>query len=615
MNDLSVLHISDFHCASPGGSSSGNSWNETLVKNYAKSLREAFDKIGKAPYGGAVDLILATGDFVHQGHADSFSKANTFLEQFVNEFSNGSQKPDVILCPGNHDYNRDLEKSGQIINSRAGYTQFSSKWHHRITARSENLTPFEQFKKTVGSDFQGAVFVSPLDRFKGLPILSLDSTWSDISDSEQARKYGDRLHLPKPWYNDESQMTVIFEKIAEFLMNFEPEWPTIILTHYPVVIPQDIRDKRTRQSFNVDDHVSNHLKDLVEHIEVKTKHPVYVFCGDVHEAFARKVFSGDRDTPLKKLKSTQYVSGRSYQLFGSTQQTPWIAGARLTRFIRDKKSITTQSLLMKFGNDVDSTFDPSKSDWILHSDSPKKFTQKFSRSLRPILKLEAEDDVSKTALSGQSEDSTDELASDLSDYIKENKLVDLRRIKCSTPSEYSRLLQIKIGPIMSDQVQKHTLIKSLIQGFKRISSGSNNEILLIGIDCWGYSIATQLGYALGLQSVGVSVRGLDDSELGKELTRRFSQRRDLGSGCFSYCYVTDVIATGDTLNRIKAKMPSSDKVTNFGLSIVRSAFSYSNSELSSIKIASVIDRFNIPILRNSELPDEQILPSKAFGLH
>jgi predicted MPP superfamily phosphohydrolase len=621
MNDLSVLHISDFHCSNPSMPSSGYSWDIGLARKYAKHLREELVKQGNAPYSGRADLILATGDFVHKGDDQSFSKADAFLEQFAEEFSHGGRKPDVILCPGNHDYDRDREELGQIESSRAAYNSFSCRWHQQITnkQRLSNVQRTEDFnKRIITSGFRGAQFVSPWDRFNGLPILTLDSTWSEISTSEQAIQLGTKLHTPRKWYTDDSRMKALFQEIAGFLGGLNPTWPTIILTHYPLVFPSDILDNRKPKGFVVDDHVSGHFKDFVELIEAETKLPVYVFSGDVHEAFETDVFSGTRDTgrgkKLKRHGSKQFVSGRSYQSFGSTIEVPWMAGARLTRIVmRDNRKVKVDSVVMKYGNDVDSEFDPSKNRWSLHSDSrPLPRTRQKLSDSSPRPNVEGKTTVA--SIGGQAKDSLLDSSTELNEFIKENKLVDLRRIKCSAGGEFSRLLQIKVGPIMNDQNQKELIIKSLCHGFAQFDL-NKVDVLLIGVDCWGYSIATQLGFVLGLQSVGISVRGLNDCEMEKELLRRFSQRKDFEAGRFSYCYVTDVIATGDTLNRVKAKMPLSVDVSHFALAMIRSAFSYGNCELNSMKVFSVIDRFNLPVLRNSDLPDEEMLPSKAFGLH
>jgi predicted MPP superfamily phosphohydrolase len=623
MNELSVLHISDFHCSTSSTSSSGYSWDKDLARKYAKYLREELVKQGNAPNEGRADLILATGDFVHKGDDSSFNKANTFLEQFAEEFAGGSRRPDVILCPGNHDYDRDYEDLGQIASSRAAYNNFSSKWHKKIfnKQRRSNIDRVEQFNNildSLGKGFGGAQFVSPWDRFDGLPILSLDSTWSEISTKEQAIELGKKLHVPRKWFFDDSKLTVLFNNIASFLGNLNPTWPSIILTHYPVVCPSDIIDKRKKEGFVVEDHVSPYLKELIKVIEEATKMPVYVFSGDVHEAFAIDIFSAERDSGKtnrrRNTPSKQFVSGRSYQVFGSSAEVPWMAGARFTRILKeDDAKVKVLTLVMKFGNDVDREFDPSKNHWSLHSDSiPFKRTRKKARNSTP--KIEVEGKTSDVSIDEKGRVLLDEAACDLSEFIKENKLVDLRRIKCSADGEFSRLLQIKIGPIMNDRNQKDLIIKSLCQGFTQFNL-DKDRVLLVGIDCWGFSVATQLGFQLGLKSVGISVRGLNDGEIENELKRRFTQRKISQPGPRAYCYVTDVIATGDTLNRVKAKMPNSVDVSHFGLAMIRSAYSHSNSELNSMVVFSVIDRFNVPVLPNSDLPDEGMLPSKSFGLH
>ena len=142
----------------------------------------------------------------------------------------------------------------------------------------------------------------------------------------------------------------------------------------------------------------------------------------------------------------------------------------------------------------------------------------------------------------------------------------------------------------------------------------NEPLLLVGMDCWGHSLAARLGYELQLRSVGLSVRGLTDEEFHTELQRRALLRTG-GSGYTRFCYITDVIATGGTVRRVKAALSGIPNSKHYSLSLIRSKYSHQSNSMSGLEVYSVLDHFAIPILKDDELPLDLLVPAKTFGLH
>ena len=297
---------------------------------------------------------------------------------------------------------------------------------------------------------------------------------------------------------------------------------------------------------------------------------------------------------------------------------PWRACARMVVVRNDGVAKDdVQSVLLKYGDDRIEQFNPSFDHWNLHSNS---------RAIDPAWLAEA-DNAGRQPTSAKS-DSTpvghksvpgdgnlhDDDSNELELFLLHNRPVELMRVKCWGNEQLNRLMQIRVGPIMNHTEAREYSVRKLVEKLRNWVS-NQQESLLVGLDCWGHSLASRLGFELGVKSVGLSVRGLTDDEFNVELQRRGLKSADSNtSRSMHYCYVTDVVATGDTVRRVKLAVSQNKETKHSCLSLIRSEFSHEHGLLDGIESFSVLDHFPIPILRDNDLPADKILPARSFGL-
>jgi predicted MPP superfamily phosphohydrolase len=621
MSFRNILHISDLHCTKSSGGSQQNPseggyvWDRTLAEACARNIREAF-KSYNVPNGGAADLIVVTGDFVHQG-SESFDAAETFLKCFADVFAHNGVSPDVILCPGNHDYNREMESKGLDRVARGHYETFEFKWHEKILCRQELRRKAEDFTKALTDkmpNFRGAKLITPTDRFFG-PILTIDATWCDLGNSTNAASLGESLHKPKAWTTDAGLRNLLFESIATHIGNLKDSYPTLVLTHYPVDLSTMIRD--LRRDVKTDEHISSDFKNLIEVLLNRTSKPVIIFSGDVHEPDEFELQFVNKPKAWAK----QFVSGRCYLQYGSSPPVPWRACARMV-IVKNGGFIESdiRSVLIKYGNDQQNDFNPSNNLWSLHSSS-SPIDQSWHRIDDDQVAASTENAIKANQGSSPANQPETEVISEEEDvyenelerFILQYRPVELIRVKSYGNSKLNRLIQIRIGPIMNHTEAREYAVNRLVTQLGNWINEKPNP-LLIGLDCWGHCLASRIGFELVIESIGLSVRGLTDAEFDIELQRRgLTSRSRSADNVRSYCFITDIIATGETIMRVKNAISGNPESQHVCLSLVRSKFSH-NQNMLDMDSFSVLDHFPIPILSDEDLPDEKILVAKEFGL-
>jgi predicted MPP superfamily phosphohydrolase len=97
-NIVNILHISDIHIQT---SSDAQLFQNQLLTDLVKNL-----KIEN------LDYIIITGDIAKFSTEEEYKYANEFIDNIKKHFNLKSEK--VIICPGNHDLNRDLSKRSYI---------------------------------------------------------------------------------------------------------------------------------------------------------------------------------------------------------------------------------------------------------------------------------------------------------------------------------------------------------------------------------------------------------------------------------------------------------------------------------------------------------------------
>ncbi|WP_442868836.1 metallophosphoesterase family protein [Bradyrhizobium sp. CCBAU 53380] len=101
---MKVLHLSDLHL------SAKHQHDEEIVLKAAIEAIEA-----RRDEAGAFDLVIFSGDLVNRGGDENvFQTArSTFIKRLLN--AAGASESQFVICPGNHDIDRDVvRKVGYI---------------------------------------------------------------------------------------------------------------------------------------------------------------------------------------------------------------------------------------------------------------------------------------------------------------------------------------------------------------------------------------------------------------------------------------------------------------------------------------------------------------------
>ena len=175
MRTIRWLHISDFHLQD----------NQSSAQEAV--LTAMLDNIGQRYMDGLVfDFVLATGDLAFSGKESEYALVETFFDQLVNTIK---LPRNMIFCiPGNHDVNRDLQKTcfigaRSILKDQSAIYSFLEDTEERETLliRQSNFRDFQEHyfqgqKRNRTEDDLGYVSIIEVDDIR-IAIMGLNSAW------------------------------------------------------------------------------------------------------------------------------------------------------------------------------------------------------------------------------------------------------------------------------------------------------------------------------------------------------------------------------------------------------------------------------------------------------
>jgi predicted MPP superfamily phosphohydrolase len=131
-----ILHISDMHFGEghgyPLASTAGRNVDvPTLCKKLADGIRTHV----RVPIGA----VVASGDFITKGNANSYPAAEMFLQELLNELK--LEKQHCIVVPGNHDlWTIDTDHPTRTYEHEAPYRMFLGSFRHEDIQDLERIT-------------------------------------------------------------------------------------------------------------------------------------------------------------------------------------------------------------------------------------------------------------------------------------------------------------------------------------------------------------------------------------------------------------------------------------------------------------------------------------------
>src|SRR5687768_7405146 len=128
MGAYNILHVTDFHIFDP------QSGLEHLSQGYYKEYLDSLSRELRQTEFGAVDAIVATGDFVDSGEVQNFDHAANVLVHLATILEVPSAR--IVVCIGNHDVVRALDASGSEDGARVAYNEFAAKLSNGASTHS-----------------------------------------------------------------------------------------------------------------------------------------------------------------------------------------------------------------------------------------------------------------------------------------------------------------------------------------------------------------------------------------------------------------------------------------------------------------------------------------------
>lgn len=176
---IRIIHISDIH------------FNKTenqieMIDKYIEDLKKLEDK--------KIDLIFITGDLINKGGKDFQSIDNAFKSfetLFIDKILNSLNihKNQIIICPGNHDINRDeildFEENGikAVMNKGAdSISQFMKRGYSDISYGIKRIKAYKEFEKEYYNGYANSIITN----FESNHILNIDGLNIGISSFNTA---------------------------------------------------------------------------------------------------------------------------------------------------------------------------------------------------------------------------------------------------------------------------------------------------------------------------------------------------------------------------------------------------------------------------------------------
>ena len=562
-----ILHITDMHIDDPSDN------KEPLgKKNYKEYITQFSEKIRQNNY--LPNCIVATGDFIDKGNINNFDHAKDVLFYLAKKLDLSYEK--IAVCCGNHDRLLEEDKKNNTIAARKHFKEFS------------------QF-------FVNKTSLITTDRASLCKLC--DDIYVLILDSTLGSKVGDR-----PGSISNKEVNCIINNII--LDKFESNSLLIVCSHYPLattlshfLVPQD--------------------PEWVE------KH---IWKGKAGELYSRIIDSRSSKQTLWLYGDIHHPDGRilqrgSYFVTTGNFGPSNIKSPRQGRIIRIYNKIENKPgfLTLEY-NQTD--YKSKKHHWDFATATARQFNENLEFGDLTITNQSKQKEkiISKFEPMSQEESKIelldDELEKELISKIEEKKLYTLGRFH--TSEGYISLSWVSIGPLLNSRGLVPFIVEkmSLWLNTKYTKYKVNKEdIILLGMDCWGSVLASELTVFSGIKNYCIGVRGRGLYHTSNELIDQ-----NVAHDLMNYkilVFICDVLATGHSIKFVfediqkkweqlkkEEKIKSLPENNWFCLSIIMDEKNTHRINCDFIKIyGTACKNLRMPIVLKDDFPDETILPN------
>lgn len=565
MDKKYVLHITDLHIDDPVDGP--ENLRKGKYREYLGQLTETITAAGVP----RIDAIVATGDFVNLGKKENFLHAETviifLLQQFKLENSN------LAACHGNHDLQQALEREGKVEESRGPVIEFMRKF--------ANGSP----TKSVDSVKDRALLCQP---HPGIWCLMIDSlSGCDVSKAPNPGS----LQLPK-----ES------DGIAELVSAVPQDEVLIVGTHY--VVDPDVGRLAAFEDEQPDwypRHFWIHATPIKERIWRMRKEPgkTVWLCGDVHREGCAV-----RDGIL-------YVTTGRLGTRSGKEDSPILRQATVIEF-----SDTGLRLLKATyrSSDNKAEYGDWNAQWATPESDAKVMTgvldYKDYKSISSAPSFETSDATSANNMFVVSEEREEGILR----AIRDKGLYSWGRF--ATSGDQVLLSWISVGPLLNVPELLGATVNDMsgwIQSRLNEYCINIEDVVLIGVDCWGGVLASQVSIITGATNFCVAARGRGEyhtsqETISDEVCETIKRAR-------AVVLVNDVVATGHTQKWVYDKIATvlPDRVKDLrwlSLSVLSDPSQPLAADCSFVDAHGTACRIKRPFLPADRVPPDDLVPTQ-----
>ena len=560
-SDVRILHITDFHLRDPDGV------EEHLRKGFFKEYLNPLLELIRAQVEGPIAAVVATGDFVDRGKVANYSHASVLLNYIADGL--GLTKANLAVCPGNHDVVYDLERAGKTSEARREYEEFSKAFSNGSAVKRTE---------------------------RALLCKMGDTVWGLMIDTTLG---GSDAGSPGLLPNNE-----LDDIVNELVMSVPPEDLLVVGTHFSLQTFPDTFVDYEEAGWTAK-HVWSQGYPLKKRIaKVRTASPTLWLCGDSH-------------LPDEcRFGLTYYVMTGRLGIAPGPDDSRVVRQAKVICFAADDSPghVLTFSFILP-GHEHQAHY----GDWSAESRgiraAPAEPSDKRLLGVTSAVDPEAIG-TSKSKPQPNLELLSGELQEQIISTIRRHNLYTLGRFTTSS-DKYTSLSWISMGPLLNEPGLLPAIVNEMARWLRqKFGTGDTeslgDECVLIGIDCWGAVLASQISVLTGAQNFCIGARSHGEHYTSSEKIgeRVLSAIRSTKAVVF----VTDVVVTGHTLellyDEIAGKFRDFNPLTLdwMCLSIVADGSQPLITDCTFIKNhCCACTGLPRPVISTANLPDESIL--------
>lgn len=583
MASAKILHITDLHIADPDG---GDEYLRTgRYEGFLDKLVKSITTEDSDPF----DALVATGDFVDRGATGNFGHATTILTRLA--FLIGLVPGQVAVCPGNHDIVRSNDADGGPNEARAAYRGFATK--------------FAGAGVDAGPQQHGVLY--PLSNKVGRLIycLSLDATLGCRGEDKPGT-------VPPE----------VFDALVSMVGGVPREALLVVASHYPCVTLPDIMGAGygAPDGDSLDRHLWRDGHVIAHRISEGFKGQVLWLCGDIHSNaqgtvdHVHHVIAGRLGTRVGRDESRLAREARTI-IFTDGMPAPTIIRSYLEPVTHAPQAHLINWRSEKVAMGKWSPPDPAqhiaRKHKARHPKPPRPGEAATSREWRTTsIQLEG-----KPAAHWKRLEVVDALVQqELLELVRSGGAYQFGRFSPSG-SRWVNLSWVQMGLVMNDPAFAPLLYERMAR-WLRLQTGVRQPqpletTLLVGLDCWGAVLASQLALLTGALAFGLSVR---PNPVAKSTpVWEGDLARSLLKGVERIVLVCDCVRTGQSIAAMKQAVDDgrfcNGAMAWWVLSVICDEYTPPTEDISFVELhGTACTSLRMPGMLADQLPDIRTLP-------